>query len=82
MPDFQTGRAQNYRIWLISEAIIGRTDGSIDPVRLAEISQRLLDARRLSADDELLGRLAGAITLVPLSERKTISQKIRSWLGK
>jgi hypothetical protein len=53
LADFRKARLQDYRLLLISEAIIGRTDGNVDPVRMGQIAQREADAGRLSIDDEV-----------------------------
>lgn len=53
LAEFRTLRMQDYRLLLISEAIIGRTDGMIDPVKIVAISQREVNAGRLPSDDEL-----------------------------
>jgi hypothetical protein len=53
LADFRKARLQDYRLLLISEAIAGRTDGNVDPVRMGQIVQRETEAGRLSTDDEL-----------------------------
>jgi hypothetical protein len=53
MDAFRRTRAQDYRTLLVSEAIIGRTDGNVPPDKLAEITTREVNAGRLSADDEI-----------------------------
>jgi hypothetical protein len=67
---FKTLRAQEYRLMLIREATIGRTDGLIDP-RLTEITRREVDAGRMAGDDDFHTlAVAGGEVLTPLPKPK------------
>jgi len=51
--EFRKARHQEFALLLISEAMIGATDGNIDPDKLLAVTAREVAAGRLSADDEL-----------------------------
>lgn len=53
LAEFRKARLQDYRLLLFKEAVIGRTDGMVDPVSMGRIAQREAEAGRLSTDDEL-----------------------------
>jgi hypothetical protein len=53
MDDFRKAREQDYNLLLVSEAMIGRTDGIIDPVVMRRITNREVAAGRMSPDDEM-----------------------------
>jgi len=50
---FRKARAQDYRLLLVNEAMIGRTDGIVPPDKVPEITAREVREGRLSADDEI-----------------------------
>lgn len=64
LAEFRKLRLQDYRLLLTSEAIIGRTDGMVDPVRMGQIVQREAEAGRLSTDDELYGLGVGGSVFI------------------
>jgi len=53
MEEFRKVRKQDYNLLLVSEAIIGRTDGLVDPAVMKRIADREVAAGRLQEDDEL-----------------------------
>jgi hypothetical protein len=53
LKEFRTAREQDYCRLLLAEAVIGRADGIIEPKRMLEITQREIDAGRMSPDDGL-----------------------------
>jgi hypothetical protein len=78
MDEFRKTRAQDYRLLLIKEAVLGRDDGIIEPAKMAAITRRDVNAGRLSATDEL-HRLAAASDAP--RKAKGIIAKMRGWLG-
>jgi len=83
MSDFRRTREQDYNLLLIKEAMIGRTDGQIDPNVMKKITDREVTAGRMAADDELHKlSVAGAEILGAHPDRKQsggILSVIRSW---
>ena len=81
--DFRRTREQDYNLLLIKEAMIGRTDGQIDPTMMKRITDREVIAGRMAADDELHKlSVAGAEILGahPNSKRPGgFLSTIRSW---
>jgi hypothetical protein len=67
LADFRKVRSQDYCLLLIKEAIIGDNSGNINPLRIAAITRRAVEAGRMAADDELHKlAVAGATILTPL----------------
>jgi hypothetical protein len=59
-------RLRDYHTLLIVEAVVGRTDGLVDPIKMAEITGREVIAGRMIADDEVHKlALAGAEVMGP-----------------
>jgi hypothetical protein len=83
---FQTTRRQDYCTLLISEAIVGRTDGTVPPDKLAEITRREVREGRLSADDNLhILAVNAAKGIFPQSNQQQSGgffARVRSWLGR
>ena len=80
LPEFRKVRGQEYNTMLIAEAIVGRTDGNVDPVKMAEITSREVAEGRMSPDWELHKlAVAGAQVLGPIPEHKSFWAKFRSW---
>ena len=50
---FRKFRQHDYMFLLTKEVMIGRTDGNIDPVRVAEITKREIAAGRMSSSNEV-----------------------------
>ncbi|MDQ0319687.1 hypothetical protein QO002_001825 [Pararhizobium capsulatum DSM 1112] len=68
---FRKTRRQDYNLLLIKEVMIGKTDGLIDPIALAEITGREVAAGRMPPDDEFHKlATAGAAVLAPLPPRR------------
>jgi hypothetical protein len=68
LDEFRKARRQDYNLLLIKEVMIGRTDGNVDPVRMAEITRREVAAGRMAADDEMHEiAVAGAAVLGPIA---------------
>src|SRR5262249_24188308 len=51
--EFKKLRSQEYNLLLIREAMIGRTDGLLDPMVMKRITAREVAAGRMTPDDEL-----------------------------
>jgi len=49
---FRKTRREQYCAMLIQEAVIGRSDGQIDPIMMASITSREVRDGRMTADDE------------------------------
>ncbi len=86
MAQFQKTRGQDYNMLLVSEAIIGRTDGNVPPDKMVEITTREVNAGRMKPDDELhVLAVNGANGIFPATEPEKsggMFAKARSWFGK
>jgi hypothetical protein len=72
--EFKKLRSQEYNLLLFREAMIGRTDGLIDPTVMARITAREVAAGRMTPDDEMHTlSVAGAEVLGKLPVQKPIS---------
>lgn len=81
---FQKTRSQDYNRMLIQEAMIGRTDGNIDPAIMASITRREVRDGRIAPDDELHKlAVAGAevIGSNPPKPPSGLAAKLRSWFS-
>ena len=66
MEEFREARRKDYILFLIKEAIVGRTDGIISPDKLAAVTRRGVAAGRMTADDEFHRlAVAGDTMLMP-----------------
>jgi hypothetical protein len=80
LEEFKTLRAQEYRLMLIREETIGRTDGLIDPKKMAEITRREVAEGRMAADDDFHTlAVSGAEAPTPVAKSKRASF-LPSWL--
>jgi hypothetical protein len=50
---FQKHRGHDYHFLLLKEVMIGKTDGDVDPARMAEITKREIAAGRMLANNEI-----------------------------
>jgi hypothetical protein len=78
---FKETRSQEYALMLIQEAMIGQTDGNIDPMKMLPITTREVREGRMSPDDEL-HKLAVAGAQILGSQPKPsggLGAKLRSW---
>jgi hypothetical protein len=78
---FRKSRREQYCAMLIQEAIIGRTDGNVDPVVMASITSREVRDGRMMADDEFHQlAVSGAKELGPIPiTGGGLGARIRSW---
>jgi len=60
---FRTLRQQDYNALLISEAMIGKTDGLIDPVVMKAITDREVAAGRMVENDDLRNLAASYVAV-------------------
>jgi hypothetical protein len=51
--EFKKLRSQEYNLLLFREAMIGRTDGLLDPTAMKRITAREIAAGRITSDDEM-----------------------------
>jgi hypothetical protein len=52
MEKFKETRRKDYNLLLIREAMIGATDGNINPQKMGEITRREVEAARMAPDDK------------------------------
>jgi hypothetical protein len=77
LPAFQKARLEEYRMFLIQEALDGT---NVDPTKLKYVTDREVEAGRLAADDELRAlAIAGPAGLAPSPPPPA---KKSTWLGK
>jgi hypothetical protein len=75
---FRETRRQEYHQMLVKEALMGRTDGIVDPVVMASITFREVRDGRMASDDEFHElAVSGAKRLV--QNKPTFASRIRSW---
>ena len=53
MQEFREARSEDYNLLLLKEVMVGKTDGLVDPVKMAEITRREVAAGRMTADEDL-----------------------------
>jgi hypothetical protein len=79
MEDFRKTRQQDYDLLLVSEAMIGRTDGIIDPVVMRRITEREVAAGRMAEDDDLRKLTIEYTAKAAAGSQRGILSKIKSW---
>ena len=80
MGDFRKLREQDYNLLLVSEVMIGRTDGLVDPVAMRRITDREVAAGRMSPDDEMR-KLTQQYTS-SASPKSGLMTHVKSWFGR
>ena len=81
LADFRETRQEDYNLLLMKEAMIGRTDGLLQPDKIAAITRREVAAGRMSADDELHKlAVAGDMVLTP-PRRESRKGGIGAWIA-
>lgn len=81
LAEFREARQQDYNMFLIKEAVIGRTDGIIPPDRMAAITRREVAAGRMSADDGLHKLAVAADTILTPPRREARKVGIGAWIA-
>ena len=78
---FQKARNQDYSLLLVSEAMIGVTDGNVNADKLLEVTSREVAAGRLDRNDELHRLALGGLAQFKPKAQGLLS-KFRSVLGR
>ena len=79
---FKETRRGDYNLLLIREAMIGATDGNINPQKMGEITRREVEAGRMAPDDDFHKlAVAGATILTPLPRQEQKQHSMLARLG-
>ncbi len=82
MEKFKETRRGDYNLLLIREAMIGETDGNINPQKMGEITRREVESGRMAPDDDFHKlAVAGATILTPLPRQEQKQHSILARLG-
>jgi hypothetical protein len=82
MERFKKARRQDYNLLLIREAMIGKTDGNINPQKIGEITRREVESGRMAPDDDFHKlAVAGATILTPWPRQEQKQHSILARLG-
>jgi hypothetical protein len=79
MDDFRKAHEQDYKLLLVSEGMIGRANGLMDPMVMRRITDREVTAGRMSPDDELRTLALQYTSSTP--PKRDLMARVKLWFG-